>query len=226
MILQIETATDICSVGLSQSGKILSLCETDEKNVHAAQLTRLIEKCLSEAGAAMKDLAAIAVSIGPGSYTGLRVGLSTAKGLAYALDLPLIAVNTLQSLAFACREAMARTDVLYCPMIDARRMEVYTALYDPDFNIIEPIQAKVLDAASYDPWFNAGKTIVFCGNGAEKCTTLFRSPLAIFSPVRCSASHLTGLSALAFLVKDFADLALVSPEYVKPPNITVSRQKI
>lgn len=226
MILNIETATEVCSVCLSDGGKILAIRETDEKNVHASQVTVFIDACIRELNATMQDIEAVAVSAGPGSYTGLRVGLSTAKGICYALERPLIAIDTLKSLAFACREKENRTDILYCPMIDARRMEVYTTLYDADFNIIEEAQAKVLDASSYDAYFNSGKSIIFCGNGASKCVDLFKSTAAIFSTILCSSTNLTGLSAMALLVKDFADPATFSPNYIKPPNITPARPRL
>jgi tRNA threonylcarbamoyladenosine biosynthesis protein TsaB len=223
MILNIETATEICSVCLSKGGKVIAIRETDEKNIHASLVTVFIEECFREAGAAMQDMQAVAISAGPGSYTGLRVGLSTGKGISYALDKPLIVIDTLKSLAFACREKEDRTDVLYCPMIDARRMEVYTTLYDADFNIVEAAQALVVEENSFEMYFKAGKKIVFCGNGALKCVDLFKSPEGLFSPVYCSAANLVGLSAMAFMVKDFADPAFFSPNYIKPPNITAAK---
>ena len=146
-ILNIETATDICSVAIAENDTLLSLAETTESFQHATQLTHLIDTCLRDTKLKMKDLAAVAVSQGPGSYTALRVGTSTAKGIAYALQLPLIAVDTLQSLAFAGSQ-LVQKDVLYCPMIDARRMEVYTAFYNYKNMAVTETQAIIVDRKS------------------------------------------------------------------------------
>lgn len=224
IILNIESATEVCSIALSDAGKTLAIEESREPNMHAARITLLIEACLRDAGLDMEAIKAIAVSAGPGSYTSLRVGAAAAKGIGYAFGIPLIAVDTLKSLAWACREKYPYDPgMLFCPMIDARRMEVYTAVYDTDFNVVEPVHALVLEKDSFDKYFNEGKTIIFSGNGSLKCQELFPTEKAVFLPVFCSAANLIAMSSLAFLVKDFVDIAYFTPNYGKPPNITTPK---
>ena len=137
LILNIETATDVCSVALAKDGNTLSVREQQQGQTHAKMLTTFISECLEEAGVGKHELDAVAVSKGPGSFTGLRIGVATAKGLCYALDKPLISVNTLLSMTFVCHQTIKHDpDVIFCPMIDARRMEVYTALIDSHFDFI------------------------------------------------------------------------------------------
>jgi tRNA threonylcarbamoyladenosine biosynthesis protein TsaB len=188
-------------------------------------ITLLIEQCMTDAGLKLTDLDAVALSEGPGSYTSLRVGFSTAKGLCFALDIPLIAVSTLASLAYAAFETVKDSSALYCAMIDARRMEVYAAIFDADGNELLPPTPMIIDGSSFEEYFSEGKKIVFCGNGAEKCKTVLVSDLVMFSGiVNNNSSYLIKGSLMAFSHKIFADTAYAVPHYLKPPNITSSRQ--
>ncbi|MEK7253514.1 MAG: tRNA (adenosine(37)-N6)-threonylcarbamoyltransferase complex dimerization subunit type 1 TsaB [Bacteroidota bacterium] len=221
LILNLETATEVCSVCLSRGEEVLALRETDKLSDHAKLITLLIQQCFSEANLNLKNLDAVAVSAGPGSYTSLRVGVSTAKGICYALNKPLLEIDTLKALAFGTYQKEKQA-AYYCPMIDARRMEVYCALFDTNNNMVESGAAKIVDMSAWEEYFSAGKTIVFSGSGSEKCKVVLTSPLAIFSPVRCSSAHLVSFSSRAFSQCNFADLALFSPHYLKHPNITTS----
>ena len=222
-ILNIETSTDICSVCISEDGKLLAIAESHEGYNHASKLTIFIQKCLDEIGIKMDDIEAVALSQGPGSYTGLRIGVSVAKGICYALNKPMIAVDTLQAIAFACAQNN-QTDILYCPMIDARRMEVYTAIYNIENNIVDYLQAKIIDTNSYKNYFAEGKKIMFCGNGAEKCKPIITSSNALFSSIKCSSAHLISLSEKKFKTQTFEDIAYFEPLYFKAPNITLPKR--
>lgn len=220
LILNLETATEVCSVGLAGAGRPLALCERTEGNDHGRIVTRLVGACMDAAGLELGDLSAVAVSGGPGSYTSLRIGVSVAKGICFALERPLLAVDTLASLAWAAARTDGDPDALYCPMIDARRMEVYTALYDAGGQEVLPVQPMVLDDSAFRSYFEAGKRLVFVGNGSEKCRPLLAGRNAAFPAVRCSAAHLAELSFRQFTQGVFADLAGYSPNYLKAPNIT------
>lgn len=225
-ILNIETATDICSVAISSDIQLCAVAEITG-NEHTAQLTILIEKCLKEAGIKLSDLTAVAVSNGPGSYTSLRVGVSTAKGICYAMGLPLLAIDTLEILAHAAYTAAPDPAALYCPMIDARRMEVYCALYQFDNRktvCLQPMQAEIIDEHSFKTYFDEGQKIVFVGNGAPKTMPILTSPLAHYQAVLCSAAYMPPLSMSHFLEKKYADLAYHTPEYLKAPNITTPKK--
>jgi tRNA threonylcarbamoyladenosine biosynthesis protein TsaB len=240
-ILNIDTATDICSIAVSQAGKILSLVE-EANNNHASRITLMIEEALVEAKISIKDLAAVAMSNGPGSYTSLRVGTSTAKGICYALDIPLIAVDTLTSLAYAAFREIEVTDFLYCPMIDARRMEVYMILFGkndknmelsdipnpfgiegPSLEIIEPLNNVIIDESAFKNYFDQGKKVVLTGNGAAKCKTVINSVNIVHVDKLCSAAYLIPFSTEAFLKKEFVDVAYHTPQYLKSPNITTPK---
>lgn len=226
LILNIEASTGVCSVCLSKGFEVLSLQESEEQNAHSRVITLLIQRCMEEAGHKLAALDAVALSMGPGSYTSLRVGFSTAKGICFALGKPLITVSTLAALASDAHEAAQDPDALYCPMIDARRMEVYTALYTTDLNIILPPQPMVIDQAAFTSYFSKGQRIIFCGNGAEKCKTMLNSPLAAFSEVKnCTALQIIPHAMSAFFNKIFADVIYASPLYLKAPNITSPRPK-
>ncbi len=224
LILNIEAATDVCSVCLSQGSKLLSLHESTEQNEHSRVITLLIQRCMADAGLRLNDLDGVAVSEGPGSYTSLRVGFSTAKGLCYALDKPLMKVSTLAALARAASAADQDPEALYCAMIDARRMEVYTAIFDADGTELIAPNPMVISADSFGGIFADGQRIIFSGNGADKCKMVLTSPLAKFSVVKnCCSVHLIEASMKAFKNKNFADTAYSVPQYLKPPNITSSR---
>ena len=173
LILNIETSTEVCSLGISRGNEMLVIKNAPEQYGHASWITRLIEECLKEAGLSLKDIDAVAVSKGPGSYTGLRIGAATAKGICYSLGKPLIGINTLQALAWGTWER-EKVDGLYCPMIDARRMEVYLAIFNTAGEEISPVQAIVLEENSLEAFLAEGKKIVCSGNGAEKSKSVLK----------------------------------------------------
>jgi tRNA threonylcarbamoyladenosine biosynthesis protein TsaB len=218
MILQIETATTVCSVALAKEGEIVAFKQIDLRNIHAEVITVFIDELMSSAGITYNDLDAIAVSCGPGSYTGLRIGVSTAKGLCYALEKPLIAIETLEAMAFGAISAAAyiNSDLLLCPMIDARRMEVYTAIFNTTGNRIQPTSAEVIDENSFYKLLQNNK-VLFFGDGAEKCyAVLGHHPNAQFLPgFTNSATHLTKNAAEKFRLKNFEDVAYFEPFYLK-----------
>ncbi len=228
LILNIETATPVCSVCISEDGKELVSKEIREGQAHAESLTLLIQDALSASGLTMNQLDAVAVSNGPGSYTGLRIGLSVAKGICYALDKKLITLNSLEVLAWGTFQKTGRTDVLYCPMIDARRMEVYTALYDFEAtpSVILETQAKIIDEHSFHDFFEAGHRIIFSGNGASKCQSIVNNSSSIYEEISSSASFMSLLSQKSFICKIFSDLSYIAPSYLKKPNITRAKKKL
>jgi tRNA threonylcarbamoyladenosine biosynthesis protein TsaB len=217
IILNIETSTRVCSVALAVDGKVVSLKESHEKNAHAQNITLFSESVIREAGLEFKDLDAVAVSKGPGSYTGLRIGVSTAKGFCYALDKPLIAVGTLTSLAagMVTKKDKAK-GYLFCPMIDARRMEVYAALFDADLNTIMDTKAMIIDADSFSDRLSE-QPVVFAGDGAEKCKELLgdHANAVFLDDFLPSATHMAQLSEQKFNNEGFEDVAYFEPFYLK-----------
>jgi tRNA threonylcarbamoyladenosine biosynthesis protein TsaB len=228
LILALETATSSCSVALSQDGQLIASREINERNVHASHITLFIEQVLTDAGRKIKELDAVAVSKGPGSYTGLRIGVSTAKGLCYALDIPLIAINTLEAMASGLiKSGQFEKDTLFCPMIDARRMEVFTAIYDFENNEVSPVEAKIIDEGSFSDLLLKHK-IVFFGDGAAKCEQVFgeNSNAVIISDFVNSAKDLTGIAFNKFERKDFEDVAYFEPYYLKDFLIIPSKKAL
>jgi tRNA threonylcarbamoyladenosine biosynthesis protein TsaB len=225
LILLLETATDICSVGLGEDGRIVCREETKEPYAHTSELTLLIGECMKQSRRRLSDLDAVAVSSGPGPYTALRVGASAAKGICFALNKPLIAVDTLAALARASGRAQD-AGVFYCPMIDARRMEVYTAVFDEQFNTVAQPHATIVDERAFEEHFSTGRTLIFSGNGAAKCKSVLTARGAVFRDVVCSADHLAIPAEQAFGAGDFADLAYFTPLYLKPPNITAPKKML
>jgi len=223
-ILNIETSTEVSSVCISEHGQIRSLKESTNSMAHAKEGTLLIEACLKEANLSFQQLDAVAVSKGPGSYTALRVGSSIAKGICYAMDIPLIAIDTLKSLAIAASTKLAAD--FYCPMIDARRKEVYMAFYNNEITELQEVQAKVLDKESFVQEISATEVLVFCGNGSGKFQEMTEQPNFLFLEVVCSAQHLIPLAEEAFQKKYFESLAYFEPTYLKPPNITIAKKKL
>ncbi|MEO0338650.1 MAG: tRNA (adenosine(37)-N6)-threonylcarbamoyltransferase complex dimerization subunit type 1 TsaB [Bacteroidota bacterium] len=227
-ILNIESATSICSIAISVAGAVKHQAHTDAPYQHTSQITLLIEECTKSTGIALKDLDAIAVSMGPGSYTALRVGLSTAKGICFALQKPLIGISTLKALAQGVKNTFSEpadlVNTLICPMIDARRMEVYTTLYDAYLGVQGPDEAKIIDENSYQPFFELGKKIIFTGDGSEKCKAVIHHTHAFFDNGVASASNMVPLAEDAFRRKDFLDVAYAEPFYLKPPNITTPKK--
>ncbi|MBP7680075.1 MAG: tRNA (adenosine(37)-N6)-threonylcarbamoyltransferase complex dimerization subunit type 1 TsaB [Saprospiraceae bacterium] len=223
-LLAIETTTDICSVAISDGTSVTAVCEDVPPEGHAAVITRYIERCLQTAQLTLSDIDALAVSIGPGSYTGLRVGASVAKGISYALQKPIIGVSTLMALAQAAQNKCTNSAAIYCPMIDARRMEVYTQLFRGDMTPLTATTAKVIDENSYREYFDEQEAIVFCGNGAPKCQAVIVHPQAHFEPILCSAKHLITPAIQQYLATDFLDVAYFEPFYFKAPNITTPKK--
>ncbi len=215
-ILCIETATPICSVAVVSEEGILSLRELTDGNAHASMLTSLINEAVAKAGIPLQQLDAVAVSMGPGSYTGLRVGMSTAKGLCYALDKPLIAVDTLQALAsryWQLNPSAPQTWIV--PMIDARRMEVYCAVFDENMNKQEQTTASIIDEQSFVDIRTRHK-VIFVGNGAGKCAAVLAHPNVSFdAELSNSAAGMFEQAIQAFAEKKFESVAYVEPFYLK-----------
>ena len=218
LILIIETATEVCSVALVSDGKLLSIRESDRLNSHSAKLAVYIDEVIKEAGISVKDIEAVAVSKGPGSYTGLRIGVSSAKGLCYALNIPLISVDTLQSMCFEVIKSNIQfdSDAILCPMIDARRMEVYSAFYDVKLNTIRPVQADIVDEDIYQNYLSEHK-VYFFGNGALKCKNILgENKNAVFDDnIKLSAKGMHAIAERKFLEKDFENTAYFEPFYLK-----------
>lgn len=225
-ILCIETATEICSVALINNDKIIAFEHDLSGNSHASKLHLLVENVLQKANIGFNDLNAVAISKGPGSYTGLRVGVSAAKGYCYVLNIPLIAINTLQSLANGYLMQHPNYSGLICPMIDARRMEVYCAVFDSNLNEILPTQAKIIDEHSFANEL-AQNEIVFIGNGAEKCNGKFETQNPKFEiGYVCNATYLSSLAHKAFEQKQFEDVAYFEPYYLKDFVGTVAKKLV
>ncbi len=216
VILNIETSTNVCSVALTAEGMVLQHFEDYQGQNHAALLSGYIKRCLDFLREKEMTLQAVAVSIGPGSYTGLRIGLSEAKGLAYALDIPLIGVNTLQIMAVSVMfNQWVDDDVYFAPMIDARRMEVYTSVLDMGLNELMAPQPLILDADSYAS-FLSEKPVLFFGNGSDKFREVVSNSNARFIPdVNPLAVDMMALADRAYANNDFLDLAYSTPRYLK-----------
>lgn len=215
-ILALETATKICSVALFKDDQLIRKKEEGGEYSHAEKLGLFIQTILTESEVSYKDLQAVAISKGPGSYTGLRIGTSTAKGLCYALSIPLISVPSLQAMAHMLQIEENCEQSLLCPMIDARRMEVYTAIYHPDLSVKKEISAEVLDEHSFEQILNKNK-ICFCGDGSEKARTLLEHhPNAFFSRKGLPSAEAVGLLAFKkFSLGIFEDVAYFEPYYLK-----------
>jgi tRNA threonylcarbamoyladenosine biosynthesis protein TsaB len=210
-ILHLETATKVCSVALSADGSLVQLAEiADDQYAHGEQLTLLIDQVFKAASLKPADLSAVAVTSGPGSYTGLRIGVSTAKGLCYALKIPLIAIDALVSMAALAVQKHPNSQV--CPMIDARRMEVFAAIYASDLTIVKPISADVLDENSYEQF---GSLVCF-GDGAEKMKDLWENrPIQFDLDLHPSASGQVTLAYQKYQAQQFEDVAYFEPFYLK-----------
>jgi tRNA threonylcarbamoyladenosine biosynthesis protein TsaB len=211
LILNIDTALEVASISLAKDGSSIALAKNDLPKEHASWLQAAIAELVQKSSYTLKELDAVAVSIGPGSYTGLRVGLSSAKGLCYALSIPLIAVGTLEMLAAA---VVSEAAGLICPVIDARRMEIFTALYDRQLNELTKPGAMIIDESSFTEDLAAGN-ILFCGSGIAKLQKLIVNPNAVYTETMGNASQLGQLSAEKFRRKAFAQLAYTEPLYIK-----------
>lgn len=213
IILNIETATKNCSVSVSKNEDILSLKELNEgKFSHAEKLHTFILEVIGDAALTMGDLDAISVSKGPGSYTGLRIGVSAAKGLCYALDKPLISIPTLENMAL---QISLKENELVVPLLDARRMEVYSAIYDKDYQQIRATEAEIIDETSFQSFLKKG-ILYFAGDGAEKCKEFISHDNARFlSAIYPSAREMALIASRKFETGDFEDVAYFEPFYLK-----------
>lgn len=216
IILGIETATKVCSIALSKDDELLAIEEVGGEYSHAENVTNFIEKVIKKANIQFNDIDAIAVSKGPGSYTGLRIGVSSAKGLCYALNIPLIAIDTLQAMALRMAKQTSDKNLLFCPMIDARRMEVYTAIYNASNELIEPISAKIIDENSFSQLLTKQK-VLFFGDGAEKCKIIFEQHSnALFNDdILPSATEINELALKKLNNNELEDVAYFEPFYLK-----------
>ena len=220
LILAIETGTDICSVALIRDGELIALRESDEERNHAKKIAVFVDELLREYDIAAEELDAVAVSKGPGSYTGLRIGVSFAKGLCYGQNIPLVAVGSLDSLVEVAREDFEAgiidieqwDNALLCPMIDARRMEVYTQLFDTDGVAQSEVEAKIIDEESFSEERKDRPFVIF-GNGAKKCTEVLEG--ATFIEVVPSARGMARLAERAFAEGKTEDVAYFEPFYLK-----------
>jgi len=232
LILIIETSTEVCSVALTKGGKLLDLIESVEGQNHARLVTVFAEKLLFRNNIKSVELDAVAVSRGPGSYTGLRIGVSTAKGICYAGQIPLIAVGTLESMAKHIALNLSKYNIsddrqiLFCPMIDARRMEVFSMLLDKEGTVLKPITADII-GESFLADELSDKLIVFFGNGSEKCRKVITSPNALFiSNINASAQYMCELVWQAYNKNQFEDVAYFEPYYLKDFVAIASKKNI
>jgi tRNA threonylcarbamoyladenosine biosynthesis protein TsaB len=211
-ILLIETSAEICSVAIESDGKILNIQMSNDAMQHATHLPVYIENAIKLIRQQNITLDAVAVSAGPGSYTGLRIGVSTAKGLCYAIGCKLIAIDTLKIIATSLQQDIPANAII-CPLIDARRMEVYTAMFDSNLNEISPAEAKIIDETSFS---DINCPIYFCGSGAEKCSTVIKNPNAqFFTSVQPTANMMVSLAENAYRNNQFEDVAYYEPFYLK-----------
>lgn len=232
LILCIETGTDICSVGIAKDGELLSLRESDEGRDHARKVGVFVDELLREMDIEPEELDAVAVGKGPGSYTGLRIGVSFAKGLCYGLQKPLVAIGSLDALTEVAREdyeagilAVENWDNAYlCPMVDARRMEVYTQVFDTAGRPQNEVTAEVVDAASFAAYRNTERPFVIFGSGARKCADLL--PDAVLVDVVPSARGLALLAQQALDAGRTEDIAYFEPLYLKDFVVTTSKKKL
>ncbi|GAB4397836.1 MAG: tRNA (adenosine(37)-N6)-threonylcarbamoyltransferase complex dimerization subunit type 1 TsaB [Microscillaceae bacterium] len=215
VILSLETATSVCSVSLHRKGVLCSEVSLFVGQSHSVMLHPMIDQVLTFSQESFASLSAVAISKGPGSYTGLRIGTSTAKGLCYALDLPLLAVNTLEAMARAMQAWQSRP-IWLCPMIDARRMEVYCALYDENGQCISPTEARIIDESSFEEYLFR-QDILFFGDGAAKCQPhLSHQPRAHFQKDFYPQARAVGqLAEAQWQAGEFMDVAYFEPYYLK-----------
>ncbi|MBP5497529.1 MAG: tRNA (adenosine(37)-N6)-threonylcarbamoyltransferase complex dimerization subunit type 1 TsaB [Bacteroidales bacterium] len=218
ILLHIETATDVCSVALSRGAEIIGLKEEAGGNNHAKNLLPFVEEALKQGGCTIRDLNGVAVSIGPGSYTGLRIGVSTAKGIAYTAGIPVMAISTLEGIAQGAKASWTKTasePVQIVPMIDARRMEVFTTRYDFEMNPLEEVTSKIVEKNTFAELLSAQK-VLFCGNGMPKCRELLSAfPNACFIDTPISAQNLLPAALKKWQAQDFEDVAYFEPFYLK-----------
>ncbi|MBO5465619.1 MAG: tRNA (adenosine(37)-N6)-threonylcarbamoyltransferase complex dimerization subunit type 1 TsaB [Alistipes sp.] len=231
LILCIETGTDICSVGLSRDGELVSLRESDEGRDHAKRVGVFVDELLRETGIAPDELDAIAVGMGPGSYTGLRIGVSFAKGMCYGLQIPLVAVGSLDALAEVAIEDNEAgildvkdwNDAVLCPMVDARRMEVYTRLFNAAGEPLSEVSAEIVTEESFAEWRKDRQLVIF-GNGAAKCREIL--PDATYVNITPSARGLARLAEQRLQEGKTEDIAYFEPFYLKDFIVIPSKKKL
>ncbi|MDJ1502605.1 tRNA (adenosine(37)-N6)-threonylcarbamoyltransferase complex dimerization subunit type 1 TsaB [Xanthocytophaga agilis] len=215
LILSIETSVKACSVALHQSGKLLAISQFLVEKATSQILTVAIEQIIKDLGYSLNNLEAIAVAKGPGSYTGLRIGIATAKGLCYALQVPLLAVNTLEVMTEDVKRFFSMSEYLFCPMIDARRMEVFCAIYNRMGEVIAPVEAKIIDENSFIDLL-VNKKILFFGDGAIKCKDKITHPNAIFiDTIIPSAVYVGEIAWKFFQTNQVEDVETFEPFYLK-----------
>ena len=217
-ILYIETATDVCSVALSRGAEVIGLKEEAGGNNHAKHLLPFVDEVLKQGGCTVSDLNGVAVSVGPGSYTGLRIGVSTAKGIAYTAGIPVMAVGTLESIAQGARESWTDASaepLQIVPMLDARRMEGFTTRYSFDMQSLEEVSAKIVDENTFAELLSEHK-VLFCGNGMPKCREILSAnPNAFFAEVPVSAKNMLPAALRKWQNSDFENVAYFEPFYLK-----------
>ena len=218
ILLHIETATDVCSGALSRGSEIIGLKEEAGGNNHAKNLLPFVDDVLKQSGVSMSEINGVAVSIGPGSYTGLRIGVSTAKGIAYTAGIPVMAISTLESIAQGAKQLWSETStepVQIIPLIDARRMEVFTTRFDYDMQPLEDVSAKIVDENTFAELLSEQK-VLFCGNGMPKCRELlsaFSNACFIDAPI--SAKNMLPTALKKWQNSDFENVAYFEPFYLK-----------
>lgn len=229
-ILVIETSTEVCSIALTIDGLLTDCMESKEGQTHARLVTVYAEELLMRNNIKPEELMAVAVSKGPGSYTGLRIGVSTAKGICFARQIPLIAIGTLEAMTRHVMQNRRFYNILgdkpslFCPMIDARRMEVFSMLYSGDGSVIKPIKAVIVDESYLSDELGENQ-IVFFGNGSEKCSLVLKSPNAFFVPqIEASAKYLCEMVWQLYNKNQFEDVAYFEPFYLKDFVAIVSKK--
>ena len=214
-LLYIESATEVCSIALSKGSEITASVCLDKGNSHIEHLFPFIERALQKSRCRITELDGVVLSAGPGSYTGLRIGASAAKGICYALNIPLIAVPTLQSIVFGAIGNQKETqNLLYCPMIDARRMEVFTALFDKNGKQVSETESKIIDESAFASELQ-NHIIYFCGNGMPKCKPIIRHANARFIDAPLLASNMLWAALDRFTNRKYEDVAYFEPFYLK-----------
>lgn len=226
-IINIDTSTEVCSVAVSEDGGIIFNRENREGPSLASLLGGYVKEAVDYISSRGLNIDAVAVSAGPGSYTGLRIGVSHAKGICFAKDIPLIAIETTKLM---CTPLLFSDkypdDVLLCPMIDARRMEVYSAVYNRALQYVEPLKANIIDESSFKELLDSNK-ILFFGNGAAKCKDVIKHDNAIFvDNIVPLATSMFPLAELAFRNEEFSDVAYFQPQYLKEANVTVAKNRV
>lgn len=222
LILSIESSTTVCSVAIHENGELLGIMELHQDNVHSQKLMLLVRDLMERVGLMPGELQAVAVSSGPGSYTGLRIGVSIAKGLAFAHQIPLIGVDTLEAMAQQVTPFVREADLII-PMMDARRMEVYTAVFDASLRKLEPVEPRVIESNPFLEYL-IERRIFFLGDGVKKLKEILTHPQSVFLEKFNSAASVGELAFKKFEEKKFEDLAYFEPNYLKEFRVIASKK--